>query len=87
MKTIEAYSFRPEDCLGKGYSSTVHRGIHDPTGHPVAIKVIEMDKLEDPINQMLLQLEVNALRALTHSQHVLRLHDVYATKNNTYIVS
>ena len=46
-----------------------------------------MDKLEDPINQMLLQQEVNALRALTHSQHVLRLHDVYTTRNNTYIVT
>lgn len=46
-----------------------------------------MNKLEDPINQMLLQLEVSALRALTHSQHTLHLYDVYATKNNTYIIT
>lgn len=46
-----------------------------------------MAKLEDPINQMLLQLEVAALRSLAGTRHVLHLHDVYATKNNTYIIT
>ena len=46
-----------------------------------------MVKLEDPINQMLLQHEIMALKSLTHSSHVLHLYDVYATKNNTYIIT
>lgn len=46
-----------------------------------------MGKLEDPINQMLLQLEVTALKNLSHSKHVLHLFDVYATRNNTYIIT
>jgi serine/threonine protein kinase len=46
-----------------------------------------MAKLEDPINQMLLQLEVTALKALSNSKHVLHLYDVYATRNNTYLIT
>lgn len=55
MKTIEGYTYKINENIGKGYSSTVHKGIKDLTGEEVAIKVIEMVKLEDPINQMLLQ--------------------------------
>ena len=46
-----------------------------------------MAKLEDPINQMLLQHEITALKILSFSSGVLHLYDVYATKNNTYIVT
>ena len=46
-----------------------------------------MAKLEDPINQMLLQMEVSALRAVSYSHNCLHLMDVYATKNNTYIIT
>lgn len=46
-----------------------------------------MAKLEDPINQMLLQHEITALKKLSFSTGVLHLYDVYATKNNTYIVT
>lgn len=87
MKTIEGYTYKVAETIGKGYSSTVHRGIRDCNGEEVSIKVIEMSKLEDPINQMLLQLEVAALKALTASPHVLHLHDVYATRNNTYLIT
>jgi serine/threonine protein kinase len=87
MKTIEGYTYAVNEHIGKGYSSTVHRGTHDRSQQPVSIKVIEMAKLEDPINQMLLQLEVTALKALTQAPHVLTLLDVYATKNNTYLIT
>jgi serine/threonine protein kinase len=87
MKTIEGYTYKVNEHIGKGYSSTVHKGLNDKTGQEVSIKVIEMAKLEDPINQMLLQLEVTALKALTHSKHVLHLYDVYATRNNTYLIT
>lgn len=46
-----------------------------------------MVKLEDPINQMLLQHEIMALKALSGSPYILHLYDVYATKNNTYIIT
>lgn len=36
---------------------------------------------------MLLQLEVTALRSLANTPHVLHLYDVYATKNNTYLIT
>lgn len=40
MKTIEGYTYRVNEHIGKGYSSTVHKGIHDQTGEDVSIKVI-----------------------------------------------
>lgn len=36
---------------------------------------------------MLLQHEITALKKLSFSSSVLHLYDVYATKNNTYIVT
>lgn len=36
---------------------------------------------------MLLQHEITALKKLSFSSGVLHLYDVYATKNNTYIVT
>ena len=36
---------------------------------------------------MLLQYEISALKSLESSTNVLHLHDVYATKNNTYIIT
>lgn len=36
---------------------------------------------------MLLQYEVSALKSLSYSSNVLHLYDVYATKNNTYIIT
>jgi serine/threonine-protein kinase ULK/ATG1 len=87
MKTIEGYTYKVSEFIGKGYSSTVHKGLNDKNGHEVSIKVIEMSKLQDPLNQMLLQLEVSALKALTSSKHVLHLYDVYATRNNTYLIT
>lgn len=56
MKTIEGYTYKVSEHIGKGYSSTVHKGINDRNGQDVSIKVIETTKLQDPINQMLLQL-------------------------------
>lgn len=87
MKTIEGYTYKVGEHIGKGYSSTVHKGLKDRTGEEVSIKVIEMAKLEDPINQMLLQLEVSALKALAGKPHILHLLDVYATRNNTYLIT
>ena len=87
MKTIEGYTYKINQHIGKGYSSTVHKGQNDKTGQQVSIKVIQMAKLEDPINQMLLQHEITALKKLSCSSGVLHLYDVYATKNNTYIVT
>lgn len=45
MKTIEGYSYLVNEHIGKGYSSTVHKGVNDKSGEEVSIKVIEMAKL------------------------------------------
>lgn len=40
MKTIEGYTYKINEHIGKGYSSTVHKGMNDKTGEQVSIKVI-----------------------------------------------
>jgi hypothetical protein len=32
MKTIEGYTYKVNESIGKGYSSTVHKGINDRDG-------------------------------------------------------
>lgn len=32
MKTIEGYTYKISESIGKGYSSTVHKGVNDKTG-------------------------------------------------------
>lgn len=39
-KTIEGYTYKINEHIGKGYSSTVHQGRNDKTGEQVSIKVI-----------------------------------------------
>ena len=46
-KKIEDYSYGLTDLIGKGYSSSVFRGINEKTRQQVAIKVIDLRSLKD----------------------------------------
>lgn len=53
-KKIEDYSYGLTDMIGKGFSSSVFRGINEKTREQVAIKVIDLKSLRDrPAKQML----------------------------------
>ena len=53
-KKIEDYSYGLTDLIGKGYSSSVFRGINEKSKEQVAIKVIDLKTLKDkPARQML----------------------------------
>lgn len=47
IKVIKDYSYAINDCIGKGFSSSVYRGQNDLTGEEVAIKVINMKMLKN----------------------------------------
>lgn len=86
-KKIESYSYGLSEGIGKGYSSQVFRGRHDDSGDPVAIKVIDLRLLKNDINKVLLESEIQVLKELRGLPHILSLHEVFTTKNNTYIVT
>lgn len=40
IKSIEGYSYKVDEWIGKGYSSTVHKGKKESTGEDISLKVI-----------------------------------------------
>ena len=53
-KIIGEYSYCLRDQIGKGYSSCVFKGKNEKTGEIVAIKKIEMAKINNEIERSLL---------------------------------
>ena len=86
-KKIENYSYGLGDTIGKGYSSQVYKGRNDDSSQAVAVKVIDLKMLKNEINRILLQSEIKVLKELRSQPHILALHDVFTTKNNTYIIT
>lgn len=86
-KKIENYSYGLNDVIGKGYSSHVYKGRNDDSDQNVAVKVIDLKMLKNEINRILLDSEIEVLKELKHLPHILTLHDVFTTKNNTYIIT
>lgn len=54
LKAIKDYSYALDDCIGQGFSSSVYKGHHDPTGESSAIKVINMKMLKNRSHKELL---------------------------------
>lgn len=74
------------DKIGKGYSSTVYKGLDDLTGEEVAIKVIELRSLKDQTSRLMLNTEIECFREVKHP-NVLCFHNSYFTVNNCYIIT
>lgn len=51
------------------------------------MKVIDLKMLKCEINRTLLASEIEILKGMKNVPHVLTLHEVYTTKNNTYIIT
>ena len=86
-KKIEKFSYGLNDVIGKGYSSHVFKGRNDDSDENVAIKVIDLRLLKNDINRILLNSEIEVLKQLKSLPHILALHEVFTTKNNTYIIT
>lgn len=57
-KKIQNYYFNLNDILGKGSFSTVYKGIEEKSEEVVAVKVIELNKIESPTLKELLYSEI-----------------------------
>ncbi len=53
----------------------------------MAVKVIDLKMLKNEINRTLLDSEIDILKELRNIPSILNVHDVFTTKNNTYIVT
>lgn len=72
--------------VGSGFSSQVFRGLNENNLEPIAIKVIELNKIQNEVEKYLLNNEITALRSVKH-KNVLQTVDILMTKNNVYIVT
>ena len=54
---------------------------------PVAVKVIDLKMLKCEINRTLLASQIQILKSMRNVPNILTLHEVYTTKNNTYIIT
>ena len=46
-----------------------------------------MKKINNEVHRNLLASEMEVLRLLKHNSHILDMHSIYTTKNNTYIIT
>lgn len=86
MKKIKNYIYDPVQIIGSGFSSNVYKGLNELNGETIAIKVLELSKIQSEVEKYLLNNEINALRALSHP-HVLKTVEILMTKNNVYIMT
>jgi len=86
VKKIKNYIYDPGMVIGSGFSSNVFKGHNEANGETIAIKVLELNKIQSEVEKYLLNNEINALRALNHP-HVLRTIEILMTKNNVYIMT
>lgn len=71
VKKIKNYIYDPQEVVGSGFSSKVFKGVNELTQETIAIKVLELSKIQSEVEKYLLNNEINALRALSHP-HILR---------------
>ena len=46
-----------------------------------------MKMLKNDLNRMLLSSEIDNLKRLKNTEHILQLYEIFTTKNNTYLIT
>lgn len=85
-KKVKDYIFKFSDVLGKGSFSTVYKGYHQITHTTVAIKVVELKKINTTSLNELLKSEIEILQNVNHP-NILHCYDVYFSASNCYIIT
>ena len=71
--------------IGKGTFSIVALGIHIPTKHKVAVKILQKSKIQDQTDIERINREIVILKMISHP-HLAKLYETITTKNNIYLV-
>ena len=86
IKKVQNYFVKLDDVLGKGSFSTVYRAVEEKTEEVVAVKVIELNKIQSPTLLELLYSEIDILKSIRHP-NILQCYEVFFSANNCYIVT
>lgn len=73
------------NTIGKGTFSKVSLATHLPTHQPVAIKILQKDKIKDKIDKERIDREISILKQTSHP-NISQLYEIVSTKNNFYLV-
>lgn len=71
--------------LGQGTFGKVRKGVHKLTGLPVAIKVLEKDKIVDMADVERVRREIKILNTVNHP-NVIRLYEVIDSPKRIYLI-
>lgn len=76
-KKVDSYVFDKENLLGQGSYGKVYSGVDSRTGMQVAVKVIPMTFLQNPVSKAVenLKNEIKNMHLVNH-QNIVKLHDV-----------
>jgi serine/threonine protein kinase len=85
-KRIEKYQFNFKQLLGQGSYASVYKGKIIETGEEVAVKVIDKRLFVNSYNLKNIQSEIDIMKKV-FDNNIVKLHDVYQTSNNMYIIT
>lgn len=92
-RKVQQYVFSTNDLLGKGATGSVYSGTHcseigrdTSRGTRVALKVIDMAKIDNEVTVYLLSNEKRALETLRHP-NVILTHDIFQEQDYCYIIT
>ena len=72
--------YRIEKTIGEGTFGKVKLGYHIPTEEPVAIKILEKDKIQDKEDLDRISREIKFLKKLNHP-NIIKIYDVCSIYN------
>lgn len=73
---IRQYSYSPMDKIGKGFSSIVYRGLNTFNGEEVAIKIVDLNRLDMDLKKQLIQTEIRLSTILDHC-HIVKTKETF----------
>ena len=71
--------------IGRGTFSKVIKAIHIPTEQPIAVKILEKDKIEDEIDVERIMREIEILKNIDHP-HICQTYETFSTIHNFYLM-
>jgi 5'-AMP-activated protein kinase, catalytic alpha subunit len=82
-KSIGHYTLGPK--IGSGTFGYVRRGIHTVTGQPVAVKILEKDRICDASDVERVSREIHILKMIRHP-HIIQLYEIVETSKQLYLI-
>lgn len=63
---LKGYRYFPHDKIGMGYSSVVYKGVNSQDSTEVAIKAVDLHRIDTEVKRSLLRNEIKLVGVLDH---------------------